>query len=113
MKPRTQRERRTAARHVLKLPALVRHGARRHRTTATITTQDISVGGVFFFATTPVKKGAEIDLILVMPPGVKRFARRWVCCQARVVRVMRKRRQFGVAAQISRCAALEIAAAAR
>jgi len=98
---------------VLKLPALVRQGARRRRTTATVTTQDISSGGVFFFASAQVKKGAEIDLILVMPPGVQRFARRWVCCQAKVVRVTRQRRRFGVAAQISRCAALEIAAAAR
>lgn len=98
---------------MLKLPALVRHGARRHRTTATITTQDISSGGIFFFAATRVKEGSEIDLVLVMPPGAKRFARRWVCCQAKVVRVTRNRRQFGVAAKISRCAALEIAAAAR
>lgn len=108
MKAKSQSDRRAGARHVLKLPALVRHGVRR-RTTVTITTQDISSGGVFFFGGPKVKKGSEIDLIMVMPPGIERFARRWVCCQARVVRVVRRRRQFGVAAQIARCEALEVA----
>jgi PilZ domain-containing protein len=96
---------------VLKLPALVKHGSSRRRATATITTQDISSGGVFFFAGTKVKKGSAIDLVLVMPPGVKRFAGRWVCCQATVVRVERQRRKFGVAAKIGRCEALPIALA--
>jgi len=113
LKTRPKRERRSAARHVFKLPALVKHGGGRRRATDTITTQDISSRGVFFFAATKVTEGSEIDLILVMPPEVKRFAHRWVCCQAKVVRVTRNRRQFGVAAKISRCAALEIAAAAR
>ncbi len=96
---------------MFKLPALVKHGSLRRRATATVLTRDISAGGVFFFAGTQVKKGSAIDLVLVMPPEVKRFAGRWVCCQATVVRVERRRRQFGVAARIGRCEALPIAAA--
>lgn len=111
MKSKPQSDRRKAERHALKLPALVKQGGRGRRATATITTQDISSGGVFFFAGRQVKKGSDIDLILVMPPGVKRFAGRWVCCRATVVRVERKRRQFGVAAKIGRCEALPMAVA--
>ncbi|HYX67900.1 MAG TPA: PilZ domain-containing protein [Terriglobales bacterium] len=109
MKTRKKSERRTQPRHVFQLPALVKHGDGGRRSTATITTRDISSGGIFFFAGTKVKKGSEIDLILVMPPEIKRFAHRWVCCQATVVRVERKRRQFGVAARIARCEALPMA----
>ena len=109
--PKTQRERRTDPRHVFQLPALVKHGAAGRRSTATITTRDISSGGIFFFAGTKVKAGSQIDLILVMPPEIKRFAHRWVCCQATVVRVERKRKQFGVAARIGRCEALPMAEA--
>ena len=111
MKTRNKSERRTAARHVFQLPALVKHGHGGRRATATITTRDISSGGVFFFAGSKVKEGSEIDLILVMPPEIKRFAHRWVCCQATVVRVERKRKQFGVAARIARCEALPMAEA--
>ena len=106
--PKSQRERRREARHVFQLPALVKHGTGR-RSTATITTRDVSTGGVFFFAGTKVQEGSEIDLILVMPPEIKRFAHRWVCCQATVVRVERKRKKFGVAARIARCEALPMA----
>ncbi len=74
----------------------------------TATTDNLSSQGVFFFTDRKVEPGSELELILIMPPEIPEFARRWVCCNARVVRVEEKPgvKQIGIAAEITRCEAL-------
>jgi hypothetical protein len=89
-----------------KIPSSLKIGGTERRTTAT--TGNLSSRGVFFFTDSKVEAGSELELILIMPPEIPEFARRWVCCNARVVRVEEKagRKEVGIAAEITRCEAL-------
>jgi hypothetical protein len=51
-----------------------------------------------------MQAGTELELVLVLPPEVTFTEKRWVCCQASVVRVEEnaKAGNFGVAAVINR-----------
>jgi len=71
-------------------------------------TGNLSEKGVFFFLDEKVQTGSDIELILIMPPEIPEFAHRWVCCNARVVRVEERPgdKQVGIAAEITRCEAL-------
>jgi hypothetical protein len=67
-------------------------------------TRDLSTAGVFVYTNSRMQAGNELELVLVLPPEITFSDRRWVCCQASVVRVEENSGQgnFGVAAVIKR-----------
>ncbi len=101
-----KRNNRRAERYRYRIPTSVKTSKADTRTIGT--TDNLSRQGVFFFVDEKVAEGSEIELILIMPPEIEEFARRWVCCNARVVRVEEKPggNQVGIAAEITRCEAL-------
>jgi PilZ domain len=70
----------------------------------TAQTRDLSSGGVFLYTSSQIAEGAELELVLVLPAELTFGERRWVCCQASVVRVERPAQvgNFGIAARIDR-----------
>lgn len=70
----------------------------------TAKTRDLSSGGVFLYTNSEIAEGSELELVLVLPSELTFGERRWVCCQASVVRVEKPAQMgnFGVAAQINR-----------
>ncbi len=105
-------ERRSSRRFEWRLPVSLRYGSGggRERDREMANTRDISARGVFLFSDKKLEKGSEIELIFIMPPDIQPMAKQWVCCKARVVRVEDREagKQFGVAANIERCEALEV-----
>lgn len=67
----------------------------------TAETRDVSANGVYLYTNSRMEKGAEVELVLILPPELTSGEKCWVCCQATVVRV-EEGPQFGVAAQIRR-----------
>jgi len=65
-------------------------------------TRDVSANGVFLYTQSPMEKGTEVELVLILPPELTSGEKCWVCCQATVVRVEEEGSEFGVAAQIRR-----------
>ncbi len=104
--PQSKRNHRRAERYPYRIPTSVRYPKAAQRALAV--TGNLSQKGVFFFFDDKVEPGTDIELILIMPPEIPEFARRWVCCNARVVRVEEKpgEKQVGIAAEITRCEAL-------
>ena len=104
--PRSRKENRRAERYSYSIPTSVRPHGGESRSLAV--TGNLSQKGVFFFSDAKVQAGSDIELVLIMPPEIPEFARRWVCCNARVVRVEEKpgEKQIGIAAEITRCEAL-------
>jgi hypothetical protein len=49
-------------------------------------TRDLSVGGVFFVTPDVIPAGAEIELLLPVPPPLARAGKMWMFCTAQVVR---------------------------
>ncbi|HUA14559.1 MAG TPA: PilZ domain-containing protein [Verrucomicrobiae bacterium] len=68
----------------------------------TAQTRDVSASGVFLYTKSRLQTGAEVELVLILPPELTSGEKCWVCCQATVVRVEEKGSDFGVAAQIRR-----------
>jgi hypothetical protein len=99
-------ERRAGRRVPWNLPVSLRYGSSRERTLAT--TRDVSERGAFFFCKDKITVGSDLELIFVMPPEVEGFARQWVCCHAKVVRVEPERTRYGIAAVIKRCEAMPV-----
>ena len=64
-------------------------------------TRDVSANGVYLYTNSRMEKGAEVELVLILPPELTSGEKCWVCCQATIVRV-EDGPQFGVAAQIRR-----------
>ncbi|PYX86486.1 MAG: hypothetical protein DMG68_15260 [Acidobacteria bacterium] len=67
-------------------------------------TRDLSSGGVFFYTASKFAEGTDLEMVLVLPSELTFGERRWVCCQASVVRVENSPElgNFGVAARIER-----------
>lgn len=66
-------------------------------------TRDISSSGVFLYTEARLSEGANVDLILMLPPELTDGTKSWVCCHAKVVRVEPGAgREVGVAAEIQR-----------
>jgi len=95
-------ERRSKQRFPVQLPVSLRceQGALQEATQ----TRDLSTSGLFMYTNSRIEQGSELELILVLPPEITFSDRRWVCCQASVVRVedTGKEGNFGVAAVIKR-----------
>ncbi len=72
------------------------------RVQATAQTRDLSSGGVFLYSNAHIAEGTELELVLVLPSELTFGERRWVCCQASVVRVEDSAAlgNYGVAARI-------------
>jgi len=67
----------------------------------TAQTRDVSANGVFLYTSSRMEKGADVELVLILPPELTSGEKFWVCCQATVVRI-EEGPEFGVAAQIRR-----------
>ena len=64
-------------------------------------TRDLSVSGIFLYTSSHISEGSDLEMVLMLPPELTQGEKRWVCCQARVVRVEEKANgNFGVAASI-------------
>ncbi|MGA7383046.1 MAG: PilZ domain-containing protein [Terriglobales bacterium] len=71
-------------------------------------TRDLSRNGVFFYTDSQIHEGSDLEMVLMLPPGLTQGEKQWVCCQASVVRVEAApgTGQIGVAANIRNIAAL-------
>ena len=65
-------------------------------------TRDVSASGIFLYTKSRMEAGAEVELVLILPPELTSGEKCWVCCQAIIVRVEQQGSEFGVAAQIQR-----------
>lgn len=72
-------------------------------------TKDISDRGLFFFTDARFELGSEIDLMVMLPEEVGLLADGMVCCHGRVVRMEGGDGQFGVAVEINRLVATDMA----
>ncbi len=68
----------------------------------TAQTRDVSANGVYLYTKSRMEKGADVELVLILPPELTSGEKCWVCCQATIVRVEQEGSEFGVAAQIRR-----------
>ena len=75
---------------------------------ATGYTRDLSRTGIFLYADSEILVGSELEMVLMLPSQLTDGEKRWVCCQASVVRVESggEDGRFGVAACIRSIAAL-------
>lgn len=75
---------------------------------ATGYTRDLSTSGIFLYANSELKVGTELEMVLMLPTQLTDGEKRWVCCQASVLRVEAGGQdgRFGVAASIRSIATL-------
>jgi hypothetical protein len=75
---------------------------------ATGYTRDLSTSGVFLYANSEIRVGSELEMVLMLPTQLTDGEKRWVCCQASVIRVEPggEDGRFGVAASIRSIATL-------
>src|SRR5579872_620540 len=71
-------------------------------------TRDLSMSGIFLYANSEILVGSELEMVLMLPTQLTDGEKRWVCCQASVIRVEPggEDGRFGVAASISSIATL-------
>ena len=94
-------ERRGGKRFPVRLP--VRLKEKQDAPEQTAFTRDLSTQGVFFYLDREISPGTELEMVLILPPELTAGERRWVCCQASVVRVEENSGDnFGIAAAINR-----------
>jgi Tfp pilus assembly protein PilZ len=92
-------ERRSGRRIPTRVPTRVRT---RQGVDHSAETRDISANGIFLYTNSRMEAGAEVELVLILPPELTSGEKCWVCCQATIVRVQEVGKEFGVAAQIKR-----------
>jgi hypothetical protein len=75
---------------------------------ATGYSRDLSTTGIFLYADSQILVGSELEMVLMLPSELTEGEKRWVCCQASVVRVEPGGQdgRFGVAASIRSISAL-------
>jgi len=71
-------------------------------------TRDLSASGIFLYANSEIKVGSDLEMVLMLPTQLTDGEKRWVCCQASVLRVEPGGAdgRFGVAASIRNIATL-------
>jgi PilZ domain len=71
-------------------------------------TRDLSANGIFLYADSEILVGSELEMVLMLPAQFTDGEKRWVCCQASVVRVEpgSEDGRFGLAASIRSIVAL-------
>jgi hypothetical protein len=69
---------------------------------ATGRSRDLSESGIFFYTDAQIGEGSELEMVLILPPELTQGEKRWVCCQASVVRLEERNDsgELGVAAVI-------------
>jgi PilZ domain len=69
---------------------------------ATGCTRDLSESGIFLYANSEILVGSDFEMVLMLPASLTDGQKRWVCCQASVIRVESGGAdgRFGVAASI-------------
>jgi hypothetical protein len=94
-------DRRSHQRVVATLPVRVRGSSANAEVSAQ--TRDVSTNGVFLYSESRLAEGADVELVLILPPELTSGEKCWVCCHARVLRVEQgPGKDFGVAAEIRR-----------
>ena len=94
-------DRRSRQRVVATLPVRLRSSAA--STEVSAQTRDVSTNGVFLYSESRLAEGADVELVLILPPELTSGEKCWVCCHARVLRVEQgPGKDFGVAAEIRR-----------
>jgi hypothetical protein len=94
-------DRRSRQRVVATLPVRVRGSSANAEVSAQ--TRDVSTNGVFLYSESRLAEGADVELVLILPPELTSGEKCWVCCHARVLRVEQgPGKDFGVAAEIRR-----------
>ena len=75
---------------------------------ATGYTRDLSESGIFLYANSEIRGGSDLEMVLLLPAQLTNGEKRWVCCQASVIRVEAGGTdgRFGVAACIRSMATL-------
>jgi hypothetical protein len=71
-------------------------------------TRDLSFNGIFLYSDLKILEGSDLEMVLMLPSELTNGEKRWVCCQASVIRVEPggKDGRFGVAASIQTMEAL-------
>jgi hypothetical protein len=101
MKPQPP-ERRIRQRIPVNLPVTIK--SKDGQVQETAATRDLTTGGIFLYTNSRLKEGAELEMVLVLPADLTFGEKRWICCQASVLRVEDNQEggNFGVAAVINR-----------
>lgn len=70
--------------------------------------RDLSLSGIFFYTSHEIREGNDLEMVLMLPPELTQGEKKWVCCQASVIRVESKgdSQELGVAASIRNIATL-------
>lgn len=76
---------RASSRFPIQLPLRVKYGTALTQETSG-TTQNLSVGGVFFVTPDAIPQGADIELLLPVPAPLAKEGKMWMFCTAQVVR---------------------------
>lgn len=97
-------ERRSRNRVTLKLPVSIKaHRSESHSGEI----RDLSLSGIFLYTKAKMAEGNPLEMVLMLPPQLTNGERRWVCCQASVIRVEDSPDGgFGIAARIDAMADL-------
>lgn len=94
-------DRRSGERIAARLPVRVRSAGAQVELSAE--TRDVSSNGVFLYIEARMSEGANVELVLMLPPELTSGEKCWVCCHARILRVEAGLGgEFGVAAEIQR-----------
>jgi hypothetical protein len=93
-------ERRSRQRIPVRVPVTVKSKAGTLQ--ATGYTRDLSTSGIFLYTDSQIEEGSELEMVLILPAALTQGEKRWVCCQASVVRVESSGAggNFGVAANL-------------
>jgi hypothetical protein len=98
--PEPKPDRRSRKRLPVRLPVSIK--AQQGALETTGYTRDLTDGSIFLYTESHIAQGSELEMVLVLPPELTNGEKRWVCCQALVVRVEDSLdgSDFGVAARI-------------
>lgn len=98
--PPAKPERRSRQRIPARVPVKVK--AKEGTLETTGYTRDLSATGIFLYTDSQISEGSELEMVLILPAELTQGEKRWVCCQASVVRVENAGAggKFGVAANL-------------
>ena len=97
-----KKEKRSRQRIPVRLPVSIKSTDGSVQTAAH--TRDLSSAGVFLYSDSQISEGAAFEMVLVLPAELTFGEKRWICCQASVVRLdgQNEEGNFGIAAKIDR-----------
>jgi hypothetical protein len=103
--PEPKSERRSGQRVPVRLGVTIRSAESQP---ATAYARDLSTNGIFLYVNSEILVGSELEMVMMLPTQLTQGEKRWVCCQASVVRVETggEDGRFGVAATIRSIATL-------